>query len=188
MKNEELQIAVLIDGDNANAKNIENTLQRISEHGNIIIKRVYGDFSQPCLGVWKECVNKFSIKAMQTFNYTKGKNSTDIALIIDAMDILYNDEVNAICVISTDCDFTGLIHRVKENGLFTIGVGKDNACNSFKTACDLFLIEEKVPKCDIKQLLDSNYLADKTPVAEIIKPQKYQLPGLKVVGKINLKQ
>ncbi|MBL0049697.1 MAG: NYN domain-containing protein [Bacteroidetes bacterium] len=178
---EKLKIAVLIDGDNANPKIIEDTLSQIQNHGQLAIKRVYGDWSQPQLGCWKVIVNKHSIKTMQTFNYTKGKNSTDIALIIDAMDLLYSGKVNAFCIVSSDCDFTGLIHRIKENNLFTIGVGKVHSCSSFKNACDLFLFEENsMKKIELKK--EINYI---DPKEIIFKVKTNPLPGLKILGKID---
>jgi uncharacterized protein (TIGR00288 family) len=183
---ENLKIAVLIDGDNANPKIIEGTLSLISEQGELTIKRVYGDWSQQHLGCWKTIVNKHSIKAMQTFNYTKGKNSTDIALIIDAMDILHNGKVNAFCIVSSDCDFTGLVHRIKEAGLFTIGLGNTSACSSFKDACDLFLIEQKPLAVETKP--ENKLQPELKNDVEIYRQITRPLPGVKVLGKMDLEK
>jgi len=183
---EKLKIAVLIDGDNANPKIIKRTLSQIHEHGELTIKRVYGDWSQQHLGCWKAIVNKHSIKAMQTFNYTKGKNSTDIALIIDAMDILHNGKVNAFCIVSSDCDFTGLVHRIKEAGLFTIGLGNTSACSSFKDACDLFLIERRI-MIEPNQAENTMQTVSKNEV-ELFRQKTKPLTGVKVLGKIDLEK
>ncbi len=183
---ENLKIAVLIDGDNANHKNIEATLAMIKEHGELSIKRIYGDWSQPQLFCWKSAINRNSIKAVQTFNYTKRKNSTDTALIIDAMDILHSGKVNAFCVVSSDCDFTGLVHRIKEAGLFTIGLGNTSACSSFKDACDLFLTERKEM---IKEFQSENKLQTESKnEVELFRQKTKPLPGVKVLGKMDLEK
>jgi uncharacterized protein (TIGR00288 family) len=183
MKTTEKLIAVLIDGDNANPKKMAQTLAQIELIGTIVLKRVYGDFSQQNLSVWKDCVNKHSIKAMQSFAYTKGKNSTDIALIIDAMDILHEAKVNAFCIVSSDCDFTGLIHRIKENGMYSIGCGKADSCISFKTACDEFILEDTVAKAD-KEIKVKPILNEKKESVFRVPTEK--LKGLKILGKMNI--
>jgi uncharacterized protein (TIGR00288 family) len=183
---ENLKIAVLIDGDNASVKSIENTLSKIAHYGTITIKRVYGDWSRPNLNKWKDYANKYSIRSVQAYSFVKGKNSTDSAMIIDAMDILHGKQVNAFCIVSSDCDFTGLIHRIKEDGLFTIGFGRNCACSSFKDACDVFLIEHKEIKEEItfngNELNESNSLNDQ----ELYKTEFTPLPGPKVIGKLDL--
>jgi len=183
---ENLKIAVLIDGDNASVKSIENTLSKIAQYGTITIKRVYGDWSRLNLNKWKDYANKHSIKSIQAYSFVKGKNSTDSAMIIDAMDILYSKQVNAFCIVSSDCDFTGLVHRIKEDGLFAIGFGKNCACSSFKDACDLFLIEHKEMREEIP--FNGNQINEVETVSdeEVFKTEFSPLPGLKVIGKIDL--
>jgi uncharacterized protein (TIGR00288 family) len=181
-----LKIAVLIDGDNASVKSIESTLSKIAKYGTIAIKRVYGDWSRVNLNIWKEHANKHSIKSMQAYSFVRGKNSTDSALIIDAMDILHSKQVNAFCIVSSDCDFTGLIHRIKEDGLFAIGFGKNCACSSFKDACDLFLIEQKEIREDIPFHDNQLNVVESISDEEIFKTEFNSLPGLKVIGKIDL--
>ncbi|HRG59345.1 MAG TPA: NYN domain-containing protein [Bacteroidia bacterium] len=183
MKTTEKLIAVLIDGDNANPKKMAQTLAQIEQIGTIALKRVYGDFSQQNLNVWKDCVNKHSIKAIQSFAYTKGKNSTDIALIIDAMDILHEAKINSFCIVSSDCDFTGLIHRIKENGMYAIGCGKDDSCISFKTACDEFILEEE-PN-ENKTFLKPRINKIKND-QQTFKVPTEKLRGLKILGKMNI--
>lgn len=186
MKNKNMKIAVLIDADNASAKNIENTLASIEEYGTIVIKRVYGDWSRQNLHKWKDYANKYSLKSIQAYSFVKGKNSTDAALIIDAMDILYLKTVDAFCIVSSDCDFTGLIHRIKEDGLFTIGVGRASACSSFKEACNIFIQEtiefkNEIPLSNIS--VSQNGLVNEE---HIFKTEMVPLPGIKIVGKIDL--
>jgi uncharacterized protein (TIGR00288 family) len=183
MNNQEHLIAVLIDGDNANPKKLSETLAQISQFGTIKMKRVYGDFSQQNLNVWKDFVNRFSIKPVQAFSYTKGKNSTDMALAIDAMDILHEGKVNAFCIVSSDCDFTGLIHRIKEQGMFTIGVGQEKTCASFRMACDEFILEETGTKV-VKEIMVKPILSEKKESVFRVPTEK--LKGLKILGKINL--
>ena len=183
MNNPEHLIAVLIDGDNANPKKLSETLAQIAQFGTIKIKRVYGDFSQQNLNIWKDCVNRFSIKAVQAFSYTKGKNSTDMALAIDAMDILHEGKVNAFCIVSSDCDFTGLIHRIKEQGMFTIGIGQEKTCASFRMACDAFVLEEKN-----KTETPMSFIEKEKPpeIKDVFKVAFKNLPGPTLVGKMEL--
>lgn len=183
---ENLKIALLIDGDNASAKNIENVLGKIAMYGTIIIKRVYGDWSRPNLHRWKDYANRFSLKSVQAYSYIKGKNSTDSAMIIDAMDILHQKKANAFCIVSSDCDFTSLVHRIKEDGHFTIGFGRPCACSSFKDACDLFLYEQAEVTKEIRMSEFPLIQNEFTPKEILFKPEICPLPGLKVVGKIDL--
>lgn len=181
-----MKIAVLVDADNASAKSLALTLQHIAEYGTVVIKRVYGDWSRPNLHRWKEYSNKYSLKSIQAYSYVKGKNSTDIAMIIDAMDILHQKSADAFCIVSSDCDFTGLIHRIKEDGLFTIGVGKVSACSSFKAACDLFIHEVTESKKS-EQLSDSLVSQkDLLDAENLFKAEIEPLPGIKILGKIDL--
>lgn len=181
----ENKIAVLIDGDNANAKHIESILTKIKEYGEVVIKRVYGDWSQSQLSSWKAVANKNSIKAIQAFSYIKGKNSTDIALIIDAMDIIHSKRINVFCIVSSDCDFTGLVHRIKEDGHFAIGVGKENSCISFKQACDQF-ISDIIKDTSIEKAITAEKNESKELEKVTLKVVAEKLPGLTVIGKIDL--
>src|SRR6185436_14998564 len=113
-----LKIAVLIDGDNADANLVDKILNEASKFGRITIKRIYADFTSQEMNSWKRQLNSFAIRPIQKFAYTKGKNSTDSALIIDAMDILYSKSVQGFCIVSSDSDYTGLVHRLREEGLF----------------------------------------------------------------------
>jgi hypothetical protein len=132
------RIAVLIDGENIESGNFETILSEVEKHGNISIKRIYGDWSQGRLCHWKKEVNRHAIKVIQKFSYTKGKNSTDSALIIDAMDILHAKLVDGFCIVSSDSDFIGLAHRIREEGLFVMGAGRIDTQESMIESFDHF--------------------------------------------------
>lgn len=136
--NTQLKIALLIDGDNVPCIAIESILREIEKFGLIVTKRIYGDWSKPHLGCWKELVNRYNIKTIHKFSYSKGKNSTDSALIIDAMDILHTKLVNGFCIVSSDSDFIGLAHRIREEGLFVMGAGKIDTQKSMVESFDHF--------------------------------------------------
>src|ERR1041385_5016355 len=110
MENADRKMAVLIDGDNADADLIEQVLNEASRFGRVTVRRIYADFTTPQMNGWKEQLNHFAIRPVQKFAYTKGKNSTDSALIIDAMDIMHSKLVDAFCIVSSDSDYTGLAH------------------------------------------------------------------------------
>lgn len=179
------KIAVLIDGDNASPKNISAIFEELKALGDIIIKKVYGDFSQQNLNSWKPVANKHAIKTMHGYNYTKGKNSTDINLIIDAMDIISSVEIDILCIVSSDCDFTGLVNRVKENGIYTIGVGKKNSCVPYKEACDCFLEEEKIVKAS-NPTENTQTAKTEEKLPNEFKVAAPKLKGLTILGKIDL--
>lgn len=152
MKKRNVNIAMLIDGDNAEAKHIQNIIEEVSKYGRITIKRIYGDWSGNRMKKWKEKLSVFSLKPIQDFAYTKGKNATDIALIIDAMDILYREEIDYFCIVSSDSDFTALANRIRESGLRVIGIGKKQTPKSFTNACDIFTFTENFKKEVSKEL------------------------------------
>ena len=141
------RIAVLIDGDNAESLLIENILNEIGRYGRITIKRIYADWTNNQMNQWKSVVNKYAIRPIQKFSYTKGKNSTDTALIIDAMDILHSKIVDGFCIVSSDSDYTGIAHRIREEGLFIMGIGKSKTPEAFVKACENFIYSEiLIPK------------------------------------------
>ncbi len=132
------KIAVLIDADNVSEKYIKYIFDEISNHGTITYKRIYGDWTKPQLAPWKSVLLDYSITPIQQFNYTTGKNATDAALIIDAMDILYSNNVEGFCIVSSDSDFTKLAARLREAGMFVIGMGEKKTPSPFKAACEKF--------------------------------------------------
>ncbi len=144
MLKKERNIALLIDGDNAQPNLIDEILTEVSKHGQVTIKRIYGDWSRRNMSGWKAIVNKYAINAIQQFAFTKRKNATDTALIIDAMDILHSKTVDGFCLVSSDSDFTGLANRIREEGIFVMGIGQEKTPESFVKACELFIFTENL--------------------------------------------
>lgn len=137
-----LRLAVLIDADNAQAAVIEGLFTEIARFGEATVKRIYGDFTAPTSASWKKVLQKYAIKPVQQFAYTKGKNATDSALIIDAMDLLYTRKFDGFCLITSDSDFTGLATRIREEGLTVLGFGEEKTPEAFRNACHKFLFTE----------------------------------------------
>lgn len=136
------KLAVLIDADNAQPSIIEGLLAEIAKYGTANVKRIYGDWTQPQLRSWKEELLQHSIQPIQQFGYTRGKNATDSALIIDAMDLLYTGRFNGFCLVSSDSDFTKLAARIREAGLVVYGFGEKKTPEPFVAACDKFIFTE----------------------------------------------
>jgi uncharacterized LabA/DUF88 family protein len=136
------QLAVLIDADNAQPTIVEGLLAEIAQYGTASVKRIYGDWTLPSLKGWKDTLLEHSIQPMQQFGYTKGKNATDSAMIIDAMDLLYSHNFNGFCIVSSDSDFTRLASRIREAGLTVYGFGEKKTPAAFVSACDKFIYTE----------------------------------------------
>ena len=136
--------ALLIDADNVSAKYIKPILTELSRYGNITYKRIYGDWTSTQHSSWKDELLKNSITPIQQFSYTQGKNATDSAMIIDAMDILYTNAVDGFCIVSSDSDFTRLVSRLRESGKTVIGMGENKTPEPFRKACDKFTILENL--------------------------------------------
>jgi uncharacterized LabA/DUF88 family protein len=137
-----LRLAVLIDADNANARVLPALLAEVARYGVATVKRAYGDWTTPQLGGWKAMLVDHAIQPMQQFANTKGKNATDSALIIDAMDLLHTRGLGGFCIVSSDSDFTGLARRIRENGLLVVGFGEQKTPKAFVAACDRFVHTE----------------------------------------------
>lgn len=138
----DLKLAVLIDGDNIPSAYIKEMMEEIAKYGNPTIKRIYGDWTKPHLSKWKKVLLENAITPIQQYGYTTGKNATDSAMIIDAMDILYSEKVNGFCLVSSDSDFTRLATRLREAGMQVIGIGEKKTPNPFIVACDKFIYLE----------------------------------------------
>jgi len=137
-----LRLAVLIDADNAQAAVIEGLLAEIARFGEATVRRIYGDFTSPTSSSWKKVLQRYAIKPVQQYAYTTGKNATDSALIIDAMDLLYTRRFDGFCLITSDSDFTGLAMRLREEGLTVLGFGEQKTPEAFRNACHKFLFTE----------------------------------------------
>ncbi|QOW46787.1 MULTISPECIES: NYN domain-containing protein [Acinetobacter] len=137
------KLAVLIDADNASAKDIENILNELTKYGEATVKRIYGNFVNQN-GNWKQAINSLAIKPMQQFAYTTGKNATDGFMIIDAMDLLYTGRFDGFCLVSSDSDFTALAIRIKEQGATVYGFGKKQTPEAFRNACSHFTYVENL--------------------------------------------
>ncbi len=136
------KLAMLIDADNASPAIIEGLLAEIAKYGVASVKRIYGDWTVPRLRGWKDVLVEHAIQPIQQFGYTTGKNSTDSAMIIDAMDLLYTERLNGFCIVSSDSDFTRLASRIRESGLTVIGFGEKKTPKAFVGACDRFVYTE----------------------------------------------
>lgn len=138
----EINLAVLIDGDNIPSANVKEMMEEIAKYGNPTIKRIYGDWTKPNLSKWKNLLLENAITPIQQYGYTTGKNATDSAMIIDAMDILYSEKVHGFCLVSSDSDFTRLATRLREAGMKVYGIGEKKTPNPFIVACDKFIYIE----------------------------------------------
>ena len=138
----ELKLAVLIDADNVPYSNVKGMMEEIAKYGTPTTKRIYADWTKPNAGGWKSVLLEHAITPIQQYSYTVGKNSSDSAMIIDAMDLLYSDKVDGFCIVSSDSDFTRLAIRLRESGMKVIGIGEKKTPNSFIVACDRFIYIE----------------------------------------------
>ncbi|MDD4108344.1 MAG: NYN domain-containing protein [Prolixibacteraceae bacterium] len=141
MENEK-RLAVLIDGDNIPSDSVKEMMEEIAKYGNPTIKRIYGDWTKPFLARWKNLLLENAITPVQQYSYTTGKNATDSAMIIDAMDVLYSGKVDGFCLVSSDSDFTRLATRLREAGMKVYGIGEKKTPDPFIVACDKFIYVE----------------------------------------------
>src|SRR6218665_3492776 len=144
--NSDLKLAVLIDADNIPYSNIKGMMEEIARYGTPTFKRIYGDWTKPTLSGWKGVLLENAINPVQQYSYTSGKNATDSALIIDAMDILYTGQVDGFCIVSSDSDFTRLAMRLREAGKVVFGIGEQKTPAAFIAACNKFIYIEILPK------------------------------------------
>jgi len=146
MTKDQKSLAVIIDADNSQPSIIEGLMEEIAQYGIASVKRIYGDWTDTRLKGWKSHLLAHGIQPMQQFGYTVGKNSTDSAMIIDAMDLLYTDKLDGFCIVSSDSDFTRLAQRIRESGLRVYGFGEKKTPKSFLAACDKFIYTENLRK------------------------------------------
>lgn len=156
MTNIDQRIALLIDADNTQVSKIESAILEISKYGKILVKRAYGNWSKETLKNWEEPFRKLAIKPMQQIDYVSGKNATDMALTIDAMDFLYNSEYDGFAIVSSDSDFTPLTIKLRESGKTVIGIGNKKTSEAFVASCDDFIYLEDLSE-------QKNEETEKTP-------------------------
>lgn len=135
---------MLIDGDNADYKLLDKILEEASKYGTVTIRRIYGDWTDPSMSSWREVANRHAFQTPHQLHYTKGKNATDTLMIIEAMDLLHSGHVDGFCIVSSDSDFTGLAKRIREQGMFVMGMGKTTTPESFRAACEVFTFVELI--------------------------------------------
>jgi len=138
------KMAILVDGDNAQSKLMKPILEEVSKYGKVTVRRIYGDWTMHQMKSGKEILNDLSFNPIQKFAYTTGKNSTDSSLIIDAMDILHDHIVDGFCIVSSDSDYTGLAKRIREEGIFVMGIGEKRTPNAFVQSCEVFTYCENI--------------------------------------------
>jgi hypothetical protein len=138
------KIAMLIDGDNAQAGLLTQMLVEAGRHGQVTVRRIYGDWTTANMNSWKDTLNFHAFQPIQQFRYTIGKNATDSAMIIDAMDILHSGVVDGFCLVSSDSDYTRLATRIRETGIFVMGIGEKKTPKPFVNACDVFVYTENL--------------------------------------------
>ena len=154
----DIRLAVLIDADNVPYSNVKGVMEEITKYGTPTFKRIYGDWTKPTVSGWKNVLLENAITPIQQYSYTSGKNSSDSALIIDAMDILYSGKVDGFCIVSSDSDFTRLATRLREAGMKVFGIGQKKTPNPFIVACDKFIYMEiiAIPEADTAETDEVN--------------------------------
>lgn len=167
---ENRRIALLFDGDNAQASLVEQIIAEVSKYGIISVRRIYGDWTTPQMNTWKDVLNTHAIQPMQQFRYTVGKNATDSALIIDAMDILHGGNINGFAIASSDSDYTRLATRIREKGFFVMGIGKLMTPKAFVNACEIFVYTENLVTETKKKPAEreAGDTGEKAPPAELV--------------------
>jgi uncharacterized LabA/DUF88 family protein len=166
----DLKLAVLIDADNVPYANVKEMFEEIAKYGTPTFKRIYADWTKPTVSGWKNVLLENAITPVQQYSYSSGKNSSDSALIIDAMDILYTGKVDGFCIVSSDSDFTRLATRLREAGMKVIGIGEKKTLNPFITACDKFIYIEILKKEPAQKVNNGNKKESKNVETPANKP------------------
>jgi uncharacterized LabA/DUF88 family protein len=169
-KQKDLKLAVLIDADNVPYANVKEMFEEIAKYGTPTFKRIYADWTKPTVAGWKKVLLENAITPIQQYNYSTGKNASDSALIIDAMDILYTGKVDGFCIVSSDSDFTRLATRLREAGMKVIGIGEKKTLNPFITACDKFIYIEILKPEISSQIETGNMQLSKRSTASVKEP------------------
>jgi uncharacterized LabA/DUF88 family protein len=181
----ELKLAVLIDADNVPYSNVKGMMEEIAKYGTPTTKRIYADWTKPNAGGWKSVLLEHAITPIQQYSYTVGKNSSDSAMIIDAMDLLYSDKVDGFCIVSSDSDFTRLAIRLRESGMKVIGIGEKKTPNSFIVACDRFIYIEVLDGAIKKKSPKRRLAEENKKVIEKVAAKVAEKPEQKPLSKID---
>lgn len=176
-------IAVLIDGDNAQPSLLDEILAEISKYGRSTIRRIYGDWTEPNMNGWKEVLQVNAIQPIQQFRHTVRKNATDSAMIIEAMDILHSGAVDGFCLVSSDSDYTRLATRIREKGLFVMGIGRQLTAKAFRNACDVFVFTENLVTQEPPGLPQAEKLTQKSVSVTSLKPVLSVMKALPLLRK-----
>jgi hypothetical protein len=172
------KIAMLVDGDNAQASLLPQMLVEAGRHGQVTVRRIYGDWTTVNMNSWKETLNYHAFQPIQQFRYTIAKNATDSAMIIDAMDILHSNVVDGFCLVSSDSDYTRLATRIRETGIFVMGIGEKKTPKAFVNACDVFVYTENLVANNKKTELSSRAHKTTTKRAKQEKEEPDPMPLL----------
>ena len=171
------KIAILIDGDNAQSSLLPEMLVEAGKHGQVTVRRIYGDWTTNNMNSWKDVLNYHAFQPIQQFRYTVGKNATDSAMIIDAMDILHTRVVEGFCLVSSDSDYTRLATRIRETGIFVMGIGEKKTPKAFVNACDVFVFTENLAS-EKKAVKQKQALSKKTGKKQDEKEELDPMPVL----------
>ena len=163
----DLRLAVLIDADNVPYSNVREMFEEIAKYGTPTFKRIYADWTKPTVSGWKTVLLQNAITPIQQYSYSTGKNATDSAMIIDAMDILYSGKVDGFCIVSSDSDFTRLAIRLREAGMKVIGIGEKKTLTPFITACDKFIYIEILKAEEVTTPESSNKVSKKSTIPKV---------------------
>lgn len=180
MEIQDTRLAVLIDADNVPYSNVRGMMEEIAKYGTPTFRRIYGDWTKPTVSGWKNVLLENAITPIQQYSYTSGKNSSDSALIIDAMDILYSGKVDGFCIVSSDSDFTRLALRLREAGMKVFGIGQKKTPNPFIVACDKFIYMEIIPVIENEE--SSSVKTKKTRSAPKASVDKLNRETLKLIA------
>jgi len=188
MEQMERRFAVLIDADNISPKYIKYILDEVSDQGIATYKRIYGDWTDNTKKGWKDALLEWSVNPIQQYSYTTGKNATDSAMIIDAMDILYSHNVDGFCLVSSDSDFTKLAQRLRETGMFVMGIGEQKTPKPFRMACDTFKILEVIAQEDegmdtLEEEVKKEDVSKKQAQSETTDDEKPDITSIKEIEK-----
>jgi len=178
------KIAVLIDGDNAQSSLLPQMLVEAGRHGPVTVRRIYGDWTTSNMNSWKETLNFHAFQPIQQFRYTVGKNATDSAMIIDAMDLMHSGVVEGFCLVSSDSDYTRLATRIREAGIFVMGIGEKKTPKAFVNACDLFVYTENLveEKKAVQQRRSQSSRSKKTSTNPEVEPEKEEADPMPVLS------